>query len=272
MTTQTYPIAIAGITLALACQSADLYRQVEQHYHAFYSASAPDCLAEVEWQPAEPGQAVSDEYTLTFDHGVARIAAANYQGEINLADGRAWLRLRAASPWEGLEYFVRVAYACLLFEHGGLLLHGAGLVREGRAFLFFGHSGSGKTTAARLSRQTIVLNDDLVALRPLADGWQAYATPFWNPTQVAPTPAAAPLAGLYRLVQDPHVWLEDISPARAVAELISSLPVISADAGRSGLTMIRCAQLVSQVGVKRLHFRKDDTFWDVIAASLEPAR
>jgi hypothetical protein len=143
-------------------------------------------------------------------------------------------------------------------------VHSAGLVRDDLAYLFFGHSGSGKTTVSLLSPDAIVLSDDLVALRPVEGNWMAYATPFWNPTQARPNPYAAPLAGLFRLVQDQRVWLEDISLALSVAELAASTPVVSADRLRSSLLMMRCAQLVRQVRVKRLHFRKDATFWQAV--------
>ena len=70
------------------------------------------------------------------------------------------------AAFEEVEYFLRVIYALLVFQAGGLLFHAAGIVRDGQCYLFFGHSGSGKTTVARLSSTDLVLNDDLVVLIP----------------------------------------------------------------------------------------------------------
>lgn len=267
MSDQICRLAIAQINLELHCDSALLAAQLRQRYMAFVGTAEPDLCVQLVWRkPVQLDKlpSPSQSHVFTFEQGKLSFSAPAYQGEVDVLASNAWLSLEAQSPLDGVEYFLRVIYALLLFEAGGVLLHGAGLVREQRAYVFFGHSGSGKTTASRLSKGVIVLNDDLVALLPVSPGWMVYATPFWNPTQVMPVPYAAPLAGLYRLVQAQRVWLEQISPAQAVAELTSNVPVISADVTRSERLVARCAQLAHQAGVKRLHFLKDDTFWEVL--------
>ncbi|MFZ6030356.1 MAG: hypothetical protein ACOYYS_21820 [Chloroflexota bacterium] len=268
MTEQICRLAIAHIHLEVCCASTVLADRLRQRYAAFAGAAEPGLRVRVIWQhtlqldDALPPVPPSDAFV--FEKGKLSFDTPGYRGEVDLAASDAWLSLNARSPLEGVEYFLRAIYALLLFEAGGVLLHGAGLVRDRRAYVFFGHSGSGKTTASRLSRGVVVLNDDLVALLPDSGGWVVHATPFWNPTQVVPVRCAAPLAGLYRLVQDRCVWLEQISPGQAVAELAANIPVVSADASRSDRLVMRCAQLVRQIGVKRLHFLKDDSFWQAI--------
>jgi hypothetical protein len=271
MPIHSYKIAIAGLTLGLDCDSAVLRQQFSQRYAAFASQQPAVLSAQIEWQDALSNGALPLSYDFAFEHGRLVFALPDYQGEIDLASHHVVLHLRASQPFVGVEYFIRTIYALWLFEMGGLLLHSAGLVRDGAAYLFFGHSGSGKTTVSRLSPTATVLNDDLIALWPTATGWVAHSTPFWNPTQVKPVSNAAPLAGLFRLVQDQRVWLEDVTPALAVAELAASAPIVSADAQRSAMLVARCTQLLRQVSLKRLHFRKDDSFWDVVLGKPGPA-
>jgi hypothetical protein len=104
-----------------------------------------------------------------------------------------------------------------------------------------------------------------LVLLPESGGWRAHATPFWNPTQVPPGGQSGKLAGLYRLAQDPQVFLETMTPAQALAEAVSSVPVIPEDPARALTLLARLQQLVRSVPVYRLHFRKDPTFWEVIA-------
>lgn len=73
-------------------------------------------------------------------------------------------------------------YWYLLF-YNGLMLHASAAALEGRAYLFSGPCGRGKSTHTRLWQQTFgeavqVFNDDKPALRRLDGRWYAYGTPW----------------------------------------------------------------------------------------------
>src|SRR5262249_45909148 len=76
-----------------------------------------------------------------------------------------------------LDCLVRLAPSLELPASGALLLHGAAIVRpDGLAVAVCGASGAGKSTAARALGAAC---DELVVLRPGADGVEIHATPWW---------------------------------------------------------------------------------------------
>lgn len=257
-------IAIAGLSVSVTCNDPAVVAKLQRRYRAYAAEGDVQLTAAVHLAGHQRQSALLDTGTV-FREGVLQFTAAGYAGFIDEEAGEATLNLSSAQPAEEIDYFLRVVYALLAFHAGGLLIHAAGIVRDGRAYAFFGHSGSGKTTVARLSPAGQVLNDDLLVLMPTGDGWTACSTPFWNPSQVAPAgPRQAPLSALFQLVQDRAVYVEEMEPSQALAELVSSVPVISASPTRSGRLLARGQQILQAVPAHRLHFLPDASFWQVI--------
>lgn len=70
-----------------------------------------------------------------------------------------------------------------LLRFQGMLLHASAVAMDGKAYLFSGPSGMGKSTHTRLWQQQFgaaaqVFNDDKPALRLLDGHWYAYGTPW----------------------------------------------------------------------------------------------
>jgi len=176
-------------------------------------------------------------------------------------DAGAQLEIASSAPVRGVDYFLRVVLGVRAYASGGLMLHAAGIVRNGRAYLFFGRSGSGKTTAARNAPGALVLNDDLVVLQPEAGRWIACGTPFTNPSQTLPSAEKAPAAALLRLVQSPRVFIEPLSGARAMAELMACVPILNASPAPP---LDRCRAILLDVPAFDLHLRPDPSYWELI--------
>lgn len=164
-----------------------------------------------------------------------------------------------------IENALRVAYAHMVLERGGILLHGAGVVRDGRAFAFFGPSGSGKTTVTTFSSGDLILSDDLLLIVRDGDGMKASSVPFRGLlTPPATSDRLYPLAGLYRLVKDTNVFVEELSRPRAVGEIVQSLPFVTDRAETAPKILDVVSDLAEAAPIHRLHFRKDPEFWRVI--------
>ncbi len=257
-------LMVAGLRVELRCSDPGLTDQLRARYHQYLAAGRPHLLADVHWSGPSLRGSLADAGMTFADHALY-LAAPGYDGAVDVKQGRARLQLSSARPVEDVEYFLRLAYALLAFRAGGLLFHAAGIARHGRGYLFFGHSGSGKTTVARLSPEDLVLNDDLVLLMPGEEGWVVHATPFWNPSQARPAARrSAPLAALFRLVQHREVYLEEMGQGEALAELAANTPVIPADPARSHELLVLGRRLLSSVPVYKLHFLPDASFWRVV--------
>lgn len=269
-----FTIDIAGRRVRIVCDNTALLRQVEQYYHVFadVSGSHAHLVASFVLDFDEQSPVVAF-HQIAFDHRTGTLAAPYSQGTIDVEAGHAALVLDGRAPLVGIEYSLRVIYALLIFHTGGLLLHSAAIVRQDQAFVFFGPSGVGKTTVSRLSPNDIVLNDDLVVVLPQHDQWVVCATPFWNITQVRPSgPHCAPLRGMLRLVQAPHVALKAMSRARALAELLSAVLMAPCDPERSHEVFALVERLLHDVLLYELFFLPDDSFWNVVTPLLQEHR
>lgn len=264
MDAYTTTLAIGPLRLSLDTANAELYAAQQRAYHAFVSApaeSSTPCRLHFDFTAG----AAPTSWPFEFQAERLHFTAPYYTGSIDVARQRGQLTFTSSQLFEAADYFVRTALALLAFAAGGLLFHAAGLAYRDRGYAFFGYSGSGKTTIARVSSRALVLNDDLVVLLPQAQRWYMHATPFSNPTQVPPAGnQRVPLTALYRLVQDRRVFLEALDPAEALAEVVASSPIVCADPERAVALLDRAAQLTRATPVQRLHFLPDDSFWSLI--------
>jgi hypothetical protein len=134
-------------------------------------------------------------------------------------------------PWPGaLQYPLdQLLLMGFLARRSGLLVHSAGLVLDGRAYVFPGRSRAGKTTLTRallgapdLGWQG--LSDDRLVLRyEDRAGWRAYGTPWPGEAGIAVNDGA-PLAAVCCLRQAAALRVDRLDPASAAARL---LPVTS---------------------------------------------
>jgi len=181
------------------------------------------------------------EYGLDFDWSPAavRLAGLGLAARLDWRLGGAELSGALWTPEDGgarfpgvFENFLRVLVSYRLLELGGAVLHSAGVVRHGAAYLFLGRSGAGKTTVARFSQAqgAEVLSDDLNALLPHAAGCAVLKLPFTGDLgerRAARLPV--PLGALLRLERDSVDALAPLSRAEALACLLACAPFVNVD-------------------------------------------
>ena len=106
-----------------------------------------------------------------------------------------------------------------LMKFNATMLHASAVSLDGRAYLFSGPSGVGKSTHTRLWQQCFagveVFNDDKPALRNLDGRWFAYGTP-WSGKHGINCNRKVPLAGICFLKQGTVNRIRRLSPMEAV--------------------------------------------------------
>ena len=170
-----------------------------------------------------------------------------------------------------MENFLRSAVAWLAMERGGFFLHGASIVRDGVAYLFYGPSGAGKSTLSALSDQGQVISDDLTLVVRRPEGLRAAGGPFRGTYRKGePVVGLFPIAGFYRLRKDERTLVRRGDGA-CFADLLGNLPWVVDQFPRQPHLIDRVRALVEGLPFRYLHFRKDESFWPAIDADRRAA-
>ena len=165
-----------------------------------------------------------------------------------------------------LDSLLRILLTAVLLPRRGFLLHAASVVRDGRAYIFAGRSGAGKSTVASLSPAGSVLTDEISLLRCSDGCWQAYGTPFWGEFRAAGMNRHFPVAGIYFLTQDRQNRFEPLSTKQFLRALLPCVLFFSSDRLANEVLLCTLLDLIERVPAYRLHFRRSSDFWRVIAA------
>lgn len=172
-----------------------------------------------------------------------------------------------------IENFMRVVLSYVALENESFFLHSSGVVKDNKAYIFFGPSGAGKTTVAQLSKGMPLLSDDQVLVY-LKDGKAcASGVPFSGGERFRKENGAIPslnvnqefeIAGFYWLVKDEETFVEPLSLVMGAARLSSTIPFIK-DGPFPMQKALDIATGIAEVSkIYALHFKKDKSFWDII--------
>ena len=173
--------------------------------------------------------------------------------------------MQSANPYS-IDSALRIIHSLILAREGGLLVHAASAVRNGKAFLFAGLSGAGKTTISRLAPADVtLLTDEISYLRRGGDSYVAYGTPFAGELAKVGENVRAPLAALYLLRQGPENAIEAVSEGDAVRSLLENVLFFAQDSELVSLVFESACELVKRVPVYRLTFVPDARVWELIA-------
>ncbi len=172
------------------------------------------------------------------------LRAATFGADVDL--DRRWAVLRSPGAAYPLDALLRHLLPALVPD--GLVLHGAGLVADGRGVACCGPSGAGKTTLAGLLPAWAVC-DELVALRRAQGRPRLFALPFWKAR-----PAEADLVAVHVLRHGPQHARRRLGLAEALRALVRHTlwPVHAPDASHSALEV--AASLAEAVPVWDLAF------------------
>lgn len=143
-----------------------------------------------------------------------------------------------------------------LILFNGLFLHASAIEVDGKAYLFSGHSGVGKSTHVALWQRMLGnrvcrFNDDKPALRCIDGTWYAYGTP-WCGKDGINVNKKVPVAGICFLVQGTENRIRPLSHQEAVPCLLSQTIRRFATAERLDLMLSHLEKLVQEIPIYEL--------------------
>lgn len=264
---QAIAIEIGSHPILLRTGDDAFRRLVVERYAGFVGSSSPPSFSgsfefEVDLlsTPPEP----SDDEVRVERRGASwRLQRGDFQAEWDPARGQGRIR-QTANPYS-IDSVLRIVHTLILAREGGFLLHAASAIRGGRAFLFSGVSGAGKTTISRLAPpDATLLTDEISYIRRVGDGYDACGTPFSGELRQSGENCSAPIRGLFFLKHGNDNKIEDVAKADALRNLMRNILFFAEDQELVGRIFQAACEFVERVPAQRLTFVPDARVWSMI--------
>lgn len=173
-----------------------------------------------------------DEYRLTIRSAGEAELVCPFVEEGEVATYRTNLLAEGHKPNSVMfDHALCFAYSFATLPHKTLLIHSSVIMKEGRAVMCLGESGTGKSTHTRLWLENIEgterLNDDGPVVRVLEDGSvRVYGSP-WSGKGAVYRNESCPIAGYLRLSQAPENRISRLARIASFGALLpSTLPTL----------------------------------------------
>lgn len=243
---------------------------VRERYSGFLSDKDPALTVNIEIQEESAASLYDGRGPLIehFAEGssiVFRSFDDDIKGQLNVATGQASGTVcRALNRFDA---FLRILYSFWLVRTGGFLLHAAGVSDGKGAYVFFGVSGSGKTSVARLSADRSILSDELVAIRKQNSSYQIHATPFWGEFAKGGENCSARLKKIFLLKKDNDNYVTELGRPEALAALLPCVLFFGENTGLADNLFDACCEMIESIPFFELHFLPDGSFWRCLTST-----
>lgn len=257
-------IEIGGMPVQVRSESPDFLRMLEDRYSGFLSPEARPVF-ELDVELVAPGRITEeDDLAVRFESGRWLIERSDLRAEWEPGSRRGWI-VQSPNPYS-IDAALRIIHSLILAREGGLLVHAASAVRNGRAFLFAGVSGAGKTTISRLApADATLLTDEISYFRRSGHGYVAYGTPFAGELAKVGENVQAPLAAVYFLQKGPENAIEPVRGSEAARLLLENVLFFTHDPELVGLVFESACDVVRNIPAYKLTFVPDESVWELIA-------
>ena len=169
---------------------------------------------------------------------------------------------------DGFHNFLRSFLPQRLLKNETVIFHSSSVVENDEAYLFLGHSGAGKTTITTLSKDKILLGDDMNLIHKIDGKFYVSAGAIGGVTDTSKVlNNLYPLKAAFWLKQSLENKIEDFSSSEASSKYLASMANLfwnQLDKQTIEQVMDFSFKMAASVPLKRLHFKKDKEFWNVI--------
>jgi hypothetical protein len=256
-------IAIGGVPVRVNTVDPNFLEMLRKRYAGFVSTESH---AEFDFDMDLHPPALIDpdaDVSVRYRSGRWLLERGDFRAEWNPATRRGTIH-QTANPYS-IDAVLRIVHTLVLARQGGFLLHSASAIRNGKAFLFAGVSGAGKTTISRLApADATLLTDEISYVRKVDDGYVAFGTPFTGELAKLGENTSASLAALYLLAQGPENRIDPVTAADAGRELLANMLFFAEDQEMVCWAFQGACDFVRRVPVYRLTFVPDARVWEMI--------
>src|SRR5579863_2469845 len=243
---------------------AAFLRMLQNRYSGFLGSGQQAAVEfDVELTRAGFGDPEAD-VRVTQRSGKWTLERGDFRAEWQPASRTGRIR-QSANPYS-IDAVLRIVHTLVLAqESSGFLLHAASAIRNGKAFLFAGVSGAGKTTISRLApADTTLLTDEISYVRKLDEGYVAFGTPFTGELAKLGENISAPIGALYLLAQGSENRIDPVTAAEAGRGLLANMLFFAEDREMVHRAFEAACNFADEVPVYRLTFVPDARVWEMI--------
>jgi hypothetical protein len=257
-------IEIGGMAIALRTQDLAFRQLLENRYAGFINSSpSPQFQFDIDLFDSVETLRAEEDVQVKFQNSQWLLQRGDFRAQWNAKAGRGRIR-QSRNPY-AIDSVLRIVHTLILAKQGGFLVHAASAVRGGRAFLFAGVSGAGKTTISRLAPpDATLLTDEISYVRRKGGEYWACGTPFTGELARVGENLSAPLQTLFLLEQGPENRIEPVAPSEAIRLLLRNILFFAEDAELVSLVFRSACEFVEKVPVRRLIFVPDERVWKMI--------
>lgn len=264
MTNHEIAVEVGEMPILLRTQDAGFRDLLARRYAGFISSTNAKFELEVQLISPNADMESDADVEVRMRDGIWQLRRGDFRAEWDpqAGHGTVW---QSANPYS-IDSVLRIVYSLLLAKEGGFLLHAASTIRNGKAFLFSGVSGAGKTTISRLApNDAILLTDEISYVRRTSAGYCACGTPFAGELARSGQNCSAPIRTLFFLEKGPEHRIENIESVDAVRRLMRNILFFAED-GELVKSVFRSAcEFVETVPTRRLVFAPTVEVWDLVA-------
>lgn len=179
---------------------------------------------------------------------------------------KEFVHVRALIRWDdryaatALTSMLRIVFAQAILPYDAVSVHASTVLNDGKAFLFMGKSGTGKSTHSALWLRHIegteLLNDDNPIVRIVDGKALVYGSP-WSGKTPCYRNECAPVAAMVRLKQGPRNRFESKEDIAAFGALLPGCSVLRQDRRLHDALCMTLAALIDSICVGELECLPD---------------
>lgn len=191
------------------------------------------------------------------------IQRADFSAEFDPSTNQGRIR-QSANPYS-IDTALRILHGFKLAGEGGFLLHAASAVRNGKAFIFTGLSGAGKTTISSLAPAgATLLTDEISYVRRESGRYIACGTPFAGELARLGANVSAPIDSVFLLAKGPQNRIDPVETPVALQRILRNILFFADDPAMVSQVFESACSFCEAVPVRRLTFYPDARVWDII--------